>query len=160
MSVEVCVLASGSQGNCTALRTPGGVMLVDAGIGPRTAAQRLAGTGASVADVAAVCLTHLDRDHFNPNWVGTIVQRGMRVFCHAGRVEELLRCVRRSTAGRFGGGGDRHFAPLVAGFDGATPFTPLPGLTAYPIGLAHDSAGSHGFVFDGFDGRVGYATDL
>ena len=45
MSVEVCVLASGSSGNCTVVRTPGGLLLLDAGIGPRTVSQRLAGTG-------------------------------------------------------------------------------------------------------------------
>ncbi len=35
MSIEICVLASGSQGNCTAVRTPSGVFLIDCGIGPR-----------------------------------------------------------------------------------------------------------------------------
>jgi len=63
MSIEICVLASGSAGNCTAVRTPAGVMLIDAGLGPRTTAQRLRGTGVSVADVSALCLTKIDQKY-------------------------------------------------------------------------------------------------
>src|SRR5947209_10893150 len=89
--MELCVLASGSSGNCAAVRTPAGVLLIDAGLGPRMAAERLKGTGVSVADVSAVCLTHLDRDHFNPNWVGTWARQRVRIFCHAIRAGDLLR---------------------------------------------------------------------
>src|SRR5215213_1985387 len=91
MSIEICVLASGSAGNCTVVRTPSGVMLVDAGLGPRTTAQRLAGTGVHVSDVSAMCLTHLDHDHFSRNWLTTILNHGVRVYCHGRRVDDLLR---------------------------------------------------------------------
>ena len=46
MSVEVCILASGSGGNCTVVRSPGGTLLIDAGLGPRNTAKRMNGTGA------------------------------------------------------------------------------------------------------------------
>jgi phosphoribosyl 1,2-cyclic phosphodiesterase len=157
MSFELCVLASGSGGNCTVLRTPGGVLMVDAGIGPGTAARRLQGTGVALGVVSAVCLTHLDGDHFNANWVGTFVRRGVRVYCHAGRVGDLLRRV----AGTEGSEGlVEDFAALVRPFDESALFEPLPGLSVRAVPLAHDSAGSHGFVFDGFSCRVGYASDL
>ena len=156
MAIELCVLASGSAGNCTVVRTPAGVMLIDAGVGPRVAASRLAGTGVAVADVRAICLTHLDRDHFNGNWVPTIVRRGIRVFCHARRVADLLRYA-------LGPDPDareaREFAGLVTGFDDET-FQPLPDLHVEAVHFAHDREGSHGFVFDGFGRRVGWATDL
>src|SRR4051812_34318593 len=45
MAIELCVLASGSGGNATVLRAPSGVMLIDAGLGPRTTATRLTNTG-------------------------------------------------------------------------------------------------------------------
>jgi hypothetical protein len=54
MAVELCILASGSGGNCTAVRAPSGVMLIDAGIGPRTVAQRMDGTGLTLRDVSAI----------------------------------------------------------------------------------------------------------
>src|SRR6185437_10067776 len=93
MSLELCILASGSGGNCSVVRSPAGVMLIDAGVGPRTFGKRAAGTGVSLDDVRAICLTHLDRDHFSFRWLKTIVARQIRVFCDAKRVTELLRSV-------------------------------------------------------------------
>ena len=151
MSLELCILASGSAGNASVLRTPAGVMLVDAGIGPRTTAKRLAGTGVTVADVRAICLTHLDRDHFSPTWVQTIVRQQVRVYCHADRVDDLRRCAPPEWADSF--------ERLTCGF-ASSAFEPLPGVAVEPVGLAHDREGSHGFVIEGFDQRIAYATDL
>ncbi|HWE93753.1 MAG TPA: MBL fold metallo-hydrolase [Tepidisphaeraceae bacterium] len=146
MSLEMCVLASGSGGNCTVLRTPAGVVLIDAGIGPRTAAARMNGTGAHVRDIAAICVTHLDRDHFSPGWANFIATRGVRVFCHRRCVVDVLEML-----------GD-DLRQHIVGFD--DPFEPVDGLYVEPIALAHDRAGSHGFLIEGFGCRVGYATDL
>ena len=85
MSLELCILASGSSGNCTVVRTPAGVMLIDAGIGPRTTAKRMDGTGVTIRDIRAICLTHLDSDHFTPTWLGTLLNRGIKIFCHRRR---------------------------------------------------------------------------
>jgi len=148
MSLQLCVLASGSSGNCTVVRSPAGIVLIDCGIGPRTAAARLKGTGVSIHDVSAICLTHLDRDHFNLNWINAIVSRGIRLFCHASRMDELLALAR-----------DDASRETIVPFNGH-PFELLPGLLAHTISLAHDRAGSHGFVLDGHGARVGYATDL
>src|SRR5213078_1850281 len=89
MSLELCILASGSAGNCSVIRTPAGVVLIDAGIGPRTAQKRLAGTGVSLADVRAICLTHLDADHFRPSWFRLMVQNRVRVFVANTRINQL-----------------------------------------------------------------------
>jgi phosphoribosyl 1,2-cyclic phosphodiesterase len=156
MSIEMCVLASGSSGNCTAVRTPSGVMLIDAGLGPRTTAKRLHGTGVCVVDVSAICLTHLDHDHFNRNWVGAILARGVGIFCHLNRVDDLLRTA-------LGTHPDSEqlaqLQSLIQPFNGE-PFEPLPGVEIRPILLAHDRLGSSGFVVSGFGHRVGFATDL
>jgi phosphoribosyl 1,2-cyclic phosphodiesterase len=156
MSIELCVLASGSAGNCTVVRSPAGVLLVDIGIGPRTAARRMAGSGVTVTDVAAVCLTHLDRDHFNRNWLGTILARNIQVFCHFRRVDELMRLALGSEASADCA---ERLRALVVPFD-HEPFDPLDGMSAKPVLLVHDRLGSHGFIFDGFGCRAGYASDL
>lgn len=148
MALELCVLASGSSGNCAVVRTPAGVMLLDAGIGPHIVAQRLNGTGVRVADVAAICLTHLDSDHFSPTWVQTIIRRGLCVFCHATCVEELLAIAQ-----------DPLIAPCLRPFS-KDCFETLDGIFVRPIALVHDAEGSHGFVVEGFGRRLGYATDL
>ena len=146
MSLELCILASGSAGNATILRSPAGVLLIDAGIGPRTLAKRLEGTGVQTSDIAAVCLTHLDVDHFSPSWVATLCRLKIPIYCHANKVETLKRC-------------SNALATLIRPF-AEDPFSPLSGITCDPIRFAHDELGSHGFVIDGFSYRIGYATDL
>jgi phosphoribosyl 1,2-cyclic phosphodiesterase len=146
MTLELCILASGSAGNASIVRAPSGVLLIDAGIGPRTFADRIVGTGVRLEDIAALCLTHLDRDHFSPAWTPTLLSLDIPIYCHVDKV-----------------GGLSARAPdlvhLIRPFDDAT-FAPIAGVTCEPVRFAHDTLGSHGFVIDGFDYRIGYATDL
>jgi phosphoribosyl 1,2-cyclic phosphodiesterase len=158
MSLEFCILASGSSGNCSVVRAPdgGGAMLIDAGIGPRVTARRLDGTGVHLRDVRAICLTHLDGDHFRASWLRTIVQHEIRVFCHESRAADLVRSAIDDQTDPHD---RRAFRRLVHGFNGDR-FEPLDGVAAHAIPLAHDRLGSHGFVLDGFGQRIGYASDL
>jgi phosphoribosyl 1,2-cyclic phosphodiesterase len=146
MSLEICVLASGSAGNAAILRSPAGILLIDAGIGPRTLAKRLDGTGVRLGEIAALCLTHLDNDHFSARWVATLRRLNIPIYCHADKADALA-----SSA--------PDLAPLIRPFH-ADAFSPIDGLTCEPIHFAHDQLGSHGFVVDGFGYRIGYATDL
>jgi phosphoribosyl 1,2-cyclic phosphodiesterase len=166
MSLELCVLGSGSGGNSTVVRSPWGTFLIDAGFGPRSTAQRMCGgtrggIGVDLPDISAIVLTHLDHDHFNKNWLLTILKRGIRVFCARNRVSEItdspegLDAESKRIAKRLG---DTPLRDLVIGFDG--PFAPVRGVTLDPLPLAHDAEGSHGFLIscDGY--KVGFATDL
>jgi phosphoribosyl 1,2-cyclic phosphodiesterase len=151
MSLELCILDSGSSGNAALLRAPSGVMLIDLGIGPRVTARRLEDTGVRLADIRAVCLTHLDSDHFNLNWIPTLVRQKVRLFCHADKSRHVLASVPAEFRAQV--------EALLHSFD-ASAFEPIDGLTFRALPLAHDQTGSHGFVIDGFDYRIGYATDL
>jgi phosphoribosyl 1,2-cyclic phosphodiesterase len=156
MALELCILASGSSGNAALVRTPAGCLLIDAGIGPRTAAQRLTGTGCRVDQIRAIVLTHLDRDHFTPGWLATMARNAIPIFLHGRRREELAALIHQTQAAA------PHAArlrPLIRPFDHES-FTPLPGVDFSPLPFAHDGAGSHGFVVSGFGSRLGYATDL
>jgi phosphoribosyl 1,2-cyclic phosphodiesterase len=146
MSLELCSLASGSAGNASILRSPAGVLLIDAGIGPRTLAKRLEGTGVSPTDITALCLTHLDGDHFSPRWASTLCQLNIPIYCHANKVDVLALS-------------SPDLVGLIRPFD-VDAFSPIDGLTCEPIHFAHDRLGSHGFVIEGFGYRIGYATDL
>jgi len=156
MSLELCILASGSSGNCSAVRTPAGVMLIDLGLGPRSTAQRLCGTGVVMTDIRAVCVTHLDSDHYRPTWTTTLIRNRIRLFVHEACVDQVLEMGRAHCA--------EELRRLITPFH-ATAFEPLAGMTCQPVSLAHDRQGSHGFVVevagDGDRaGRLGYATDL
>jgi phosphoribosyl 1,2-cyclic phosphodiesterase len=146
MSLEICVLASGSAGNAAILRSPAGILLIDAGIGPRTLARRLDGTGVRPTDIAALCLTHLDGDHFSARWASTLRRLSIPIYCHVNKVDVLASS-------------SPDLAPLMRPFN-VDAFSPIAGLTCDPIHFDHDQLGSHGFVIDGFGYRVGYATDL
>jgi phosphoribosyl 1,2-cyclic phosphodiesterase len=146
MSLELCILASGSAGNAAILRSPAGVLLIDAGIGPRTLAKRLDGTGVRPTDITALCLTHLDGDHFSARWASTLRRLNIPIYCHANKVDYLASS-------------SPDLVPLIQPFN-VDAFSPIYGLTCDPIHFAHDQLGSHGFVVDGFGYRIGYATDL
>jgi phosphoribosyl 1,2-cyclic phosphodiesterase len=149
MSLSLSILASGSAGNCSVLRSGGAVMLIDCGIGPRTTAGRMKGLGVGLEDVGAICLTHLDRDHFNPAWVATIIRLNIPLFCHENRTDDLTSL----------GGGSAEFARLIHPFDGKQ-FVPANGFDLTAIHLEHDQTGSHGFLVEASGSRLGYATDL
>jgi len=147
--MDLCVLASGSSGNCSVIRSEDAAFLVDCGIGPRITAGRLTGTGVSLSQLRAICVTHLDRDHCNVAWMATVVSQQMKLFCPADRVAELLHFF-----------SDARMRPLVVPFRPDEPFEPVPGLTATTTRLAHDRSGSHAFHFTSDAGSIGYATDL
>ena len=149
MSFSLSILASGSAGNCSVVRGVRAIMLIDCGIGPKTATRRMKGLGIGIEDVEAICLTHLDSDHFNPNWAGTIVSQGIPVFCHESRTDDLGRL----------GSGSAEFARLIRPFNGRK-FFPADGFDLAAIHLQHDQQGSHGFLVESFGSRLGYATDL
>jgi phosphoribosyl 1,2-cyclic phosphodiesterase len=162
MSIEMCVLGSGSSGNATVVRTGGGVFMIDAGFGPRATAKRLVGTGVEVGDVRAICLTHLDSDHFNPTWFPAIVRQGIKVFCHENCRRELLKHAREFEAGLAEarrGTVVREVERWITTFTDEA-FEVVNGVRCGPIGLAHDKEGSHGFLMECGSHRAGYATDL
>lgn len=146
MTLELCILASGSAGNAAIIRSPSGVLLIDAGIGPRSLSARLEGTGVDLTDIRALCLTHLDGDHFSPRWSSTLLRLNIPIHCHVNKVAGF-------------GQSCPELVPLLRSFDTA-PFSPIDGLICSPIQFPHDTLGSHGFVIDGYSYRVGYATDL
>jgi phosphoribosyl 1,2-cyclic phosphodiesterase len=158
MSARFCILASGSSGNCAFLQSDGFGLLIDAGIGPRFIASRLAAAGASWRQVHAVLLTHTHSDHWKDY-----------TFRQMGQLRIPLYCSERHHAdlSRFGG----HFDQLLR--DGLVHSIPddapveLPfGLVCRPILVPHDSEPTFAFRLDGPPGlfgpqwSLGYASDL
>lgn len=63
MSLKVCVLASGSRGNCTLIATPTTRILVDAGLSGRETARRLSMLEMVPEDLNAILIGHEHSDH-------------------------------------------------------------------------------------------------
>lgn len=140
----LCVLASGSGGNCSVLASARGVTLIDAGLSPRRTRRELAALGLSMGDVKAVVLTHLDTDHAHPGWTERFPE-ACRLYVHRrhlGRAERLglLRWVR------------------CEAFEGEFE---LGGVRVRPLLVAHDDLGVASFRFCLDDGcTLGWATDV
>lgn len=121
--------------------------MIDAGLSPRAVGLRLQDSGIELDEVTAICLTHLDSDHFHTGWRKLITERRLPVFC-----SELTR---RQLVTR----PDHPLAPLVRTVD-SNAFEPVPGVCASAVELRHDMEGSTGFRFDCQGAALGYATDL
>lgn len=159
--LRLCVLGSGSGGNATLLKFGNDALLIDAGFGPTTTRRRLAQAGIALEQVRAICLTHLDQDHFRPTWPRTLLRLGIRLHLHHWHLPELARIQ---------GANDLFDAGLVDIFED-DPFEPMPGVTVRAVRLQHDLQGTIGYRFDAhrpapgpaastFHGSVAYATDL
>ncbi len=112
-------------------------ILIDAGFGPFTTRRRLQQAGVSLEQVAGICLTHLDRDHWRPNWARTLAEHDIPVYLHrwhvnAARESDGLQALVE--------------ADLLRPFDDR--FSPVRGLLARPIALPHDVKGTTGYVFE------------
>lgn len=149
--MRLCVLASGSAGNCTVLlrrehnRTR--LCLIDAGLSPRRTTRLLAQLNLRLHDVEDILLTHLDTDHLHPGWVrGTRDVRAIfRIHRrHRGRAERAGLLTRRTAL-----------------FD-EEPFDLWNNVTVAPLLLSHDTLGVAAFRFDARDTHtsLGMATDL
>ena len=71
-SISLCVLGSGSGGNCAVLKVDQELFLVDAGLSIKQTRLRMESGGPSIHDVRGLFVTHLDRDHFGTSWPGHV----------------------------------------------------------------------------------------
>jgi phosphoribosyl 1,2-cyclic phosphodiesterase len=158
MPARFCVLASGSAGNCAFVQADGFGVLVDAGIGPRFIASRLASVGATWRDVHAVVLTHTHSDHWKDWTLGQLLRQRVPFYCSPDHHEDLSR---------YGGA----FVPLAEA-DLVRPFADgeslglSGGISVRPVAVPHDAEPTFGFRIDGPPGlfgpqwSIGYASDL
>jgi phosphoribosyl 1,2-cyclic phosphodiesterase len=63
MSLKICVLASGSKGNCTYLASETTSILIDAGVSRKQIVDRLRQIDVDITDIDGICVTHEHSDH-------------------------------------------------------------------------------------------------
>lgn len=158
MALGLTVLASGSLGNAALLEADGFSLLIDAGLGPRQMAARLATIGVSWPRIQAVLLTHTHGDHWNERVFSHLLKLRITVWCHAAHLDVLRRycsCYRAMQRAR-----------LFRTYEDGRHFS-LTGLVrCRPLGLRHDSGATFGFRFEGAASlfnrgwALGYVCDL
>lgn len=62
-SIELHVLASGSDGNCTVLQADGVSVMIDAGLSGRAISRLASSAGLNLKDISAILITHEHGDH-------------------------------------------------------------------------------------------------
>ncbi len=158
MSLRFTVLASGSSGNACLVESANSGVLIDAGIGPRTLAKRLATVGQSWEAINAVLLTHTHSDHWKDRIFAHLRRRRIPLYCHAHH-----RAVLRGYSATFG---ELLEADLVRSFEPHTTFAVAPGLHCVPLPIRHDGGPTFGFRIEGGHdlfgngAALGYVTDL
>ncbi|MCC6659793.1 MAG: MBL fold metallo-hydrolase [Phycisphaerales bacterium] len=144
---SMCVLASGSGGNCTVIAVGDGdarrVMLIDAGLSPRRTRRLLGDLDLSMEQVRVVLLTHLDTDHWRWSWRGELPEAA-RVFLSGTHL----------AAGRRAG----WLPPSASAWDG--DFEAMNGVGVRPLHMDHDDLGVSAFRIEIGGGTLGFATDL
>lgn len=148
----LCVLASGSAGNCSVLDTgrgPRPLLLLDAGLSPRRTAAELDAVGRSIAQVGAVVLTHADHDHLYASWARAL-PASVNLWAHEAHAGERALAP-HAKAGRL-----RTYADAC--------FQPLEGVRAHSALAPHDDTGVATLRLAMAAGRtertLSYLTDL
>lgn len=158
MPARFCVLASGSAGNCAFVQADGFGVLIDAGLGPRFIASRLASIGATWRDVHTVILTHTHSDHWKDWTLAQLNRQRVPFYCSPHHHEDLTR-----SGGSFVPLAE---ADLVRPIQDGESFEVSAGITIRPIVVPHDAEPTFGFRIDGPQGlfgpqwSIGYASDL
>lgn len=157
----LCVLASGSKGNCSVLLVPRTretarrVVLIDAGLSPSRTRAMLHQRGIRPDEVDEIVFTHLDSDHCHPGWVNAL-----RPGSVTGAWRATLR-VHRMHMGRA-----QRMGLLYARTEPfEDEFVAAPGVGVRSMMLAHDDLGVAVLRWrielpDRAPGELGYATDL
>ncbi|HKI33750.1 MAG TPA: MBL fold metallo-hydrolase [Gemmataceae bacterium] len=152
MSMRFTVLASGSGGNASLLEAGGFGLLLDAGLGPRQLAARLAAAGTSWNAVHALLLTHTHSDHWHDRTFAQLRRRNLPLYCHAGHHDVLQAYSPAFSALRT--------ANLIRLFDAGQEFDLAPGLRCRPLAIRHDGGATFGFRFEGAPDLFGGTCSL
>lgn len=141
--MRICLLASGSNGNCLLLESGNQRLLIDVGIGPVVLARRLALLELAPRDITDVLLTHEHVDHVRG--LTGLLKRQPDVRIHA----------TRGTRSRLESDIAKRVLPVRAG-----EVVRLGVISARPFAVSHDAREPVGYRVETPEGSLGYATDL
>ncbi len=145
MALRVCVLASGSAGNCTFVASEDTAILIDAGLSGRETARRLEQIGVGLSAIRAVCISHEHNDH--TAGLGVLHRRHhIPLYANGGTIEALSQ--------------DTAWSGLKWNlFDNGQTFA-VGDLVVAPFSVSHDARDPVGFILSQGAARAGIVTDI
>jgi phosphoribosyl 1,2-cyclic phosphodiesterase len=151
MGVSVCMLASGSGGNCAIVATARTRILVDAGISCRETFKRMKGLGEDPHSLSAVLITHEHSDHVYG--LATLAKKlHIPIFMTGATYQAWARAVRDEK-------GERPQVEKLEKFESGHGFQ-VGDIAVKPFTIPHDAADPVGFTFRAEGIKIGIATDL
>jgi phosphoribosyl 1,2-cyclic phosphodiesterase len=136
--MRVCVLASGSKGNCTYIETEHTRSLIDIGMSSRYVEGQLRSIGVDPSSIQRIFLTHTHSDHTN----------GLRVFIK--KYNPLVYLTEKM---------DAELDILINNIVYINGDEKINDLVVEPIKTSHDVADSNGYVFINKGKKFLYMTD-
>ena len=145
MSLEVCVLASGSSGNCIYIASDNTRILIDAGLSARQIAVRLEQIGVSPDSINGLCISHEHGDHVAG--IRVLQKRhGIPVYTNAGTLNGIRRQPKSDEIS-------------VKIFQTGAAFK-IGNIAIEPFSVPHDAYEPVGFRLQAAGTSVGVVTDL
>lgn len=143
--MRVCVLGSGSGGNCTYVASGQTAILIDAGLSGRATQQRLSEIGVDLDAIQAVCVTHEHSDH--TSGLGVLHRGGqVKLYANSGTLSGLEARM-----------ADKKLSWQI--FSTGAPFQ-VGDLTISPFTVPHDAYDPVGFVISHGQIKAGVVTDM
>ena len=144
--MRLCVLSSGSGGNCLYLEAGSARVLIDAGLSAKETARRLDAADLRLQDLTGVLLTHEHADHAGGAAVlarklgiPVYATRGTHLALRDQPPEELVRFIEPGQAFRLSPPSGRSPAGSASSSKGTSHLVE-DGLYATPIGISHDAS--------------------
>jgi len=143
--MKVCVLASGSSGNCIYAESATTRILIDAGLSGRETARRLEQIGASLPSIQGICLTHEHGDH-TAGLAALHMRKGIPLYANTGTIE----AIRKDDKLR-----NLKWQVFTTGADFS-----IGDLTITPFSVSHDAYEPVGFIVAAGRVRLRIVTDI
>ena len=136
----VSVLASGSKGNATLIKTEKLNILIDAGMNLKYIREKLEDIGIGLSDINYIFLTHTHKDHIGALWA--FVKKYKPIVCMGSKMFEDLEYL-------------EDYDNIIILLDSLD----LEDVHVDIINTSHDTSESKGFVFTSNDASLVYITD-
>ena len=136
--MKVCVIASGSKGNCCYIETKETKILIDIGLNSLTTERKLLEKNINPDDIEAIFITHTHKDHIE----------GLRVFNKKHKAKAYL------TETMY-----KELNQELKNYEFIGETTKIKDITITAIKTSHDAEDSNGYIIENNDKQIVYITD-